>query len=252
MSIVISDTTIKDGIIQQIEQTLGFPDGYIIADATRQAQWLARINKSVDKAYHIIFGADGRWQFDDANHTKYPILTGNIVSQQRDYSFTADSDGNVILDIYRVFYRKSTSDPYYELDPVDVQTDSEHKISSFTNGLNVVAHPQKYDKTSTGIFLETLPPDAVTNGLRLYVNREGSYFTASDVSTGTKMPGFAGSYHEYCVLEPAYSYARANRLDVQETLKRDIVELEEQITEFYGRRDRHQRKIMSGRITSFK
>ena len=79
MSIVISDTTNDDGIIQQIEQTLGFPNGYITDNSDRQTQWLGRINRSLDKVFHIIFKADGRWQFDDGNHTTYPILTGDLV-----------------------------------------------------------------------------------------------------------------------------------------------------------------------------
>lgn len=249
MSLAYSDTTNKDGLLQRIEAKLGFPDGYITGDTTRLAQFTGMVNLGLDKVFHVIFGADGRWQFDDSNHTKYPILTGNIVSGQRDYSFTADSDSNVVLDIHRVFYRKSTDDPYYELTPVDVQTDAEYKISSFTDGLNIEAHPSKYDKTSTGIFLETLPPDNVTNGLKVYVNREGSYFATSDT---TKSPGFAGSYHDYLALFVCYDYALANNLANRDVFKRDMLEMEEQIREFYGRRDRHQRKVFSARITPFK
>src|SRR3990167_9794420 len=246
MSLVISQTTTKKGILQMIEQTLGFPDAYITGDSTRQAQWLARVNLSLDKAFHIIFGADGKWQFDDRNHTDYPIITTNIVASQRDYSFTTDENSNLILDIARVFYRKSTTEPYYELFPIDVQSDAESEISSIVDGMNTEGQPTKYDKTATGIFLDMIPPSAVTSGLKIYINREGSYFTSSDVTAQTKTPGFAGLYHLYCVYEPAYQYAVANNLSNREALDREVQRLELDITEYYSRRSRDERTVMYG------
>lgn len=229
-------------MIQRLEQELGFPDAYISGDATRLKFWTGSINLALDKAFHIIFKADGRWQFDDGNHTTYPILTGNLVDGQRDYSFTADSDSNLILDIQRVFVRTSSSQPYYEVFPTDVQSAPEGEISSFVDGLNTEGVPYTYDKTATGIFLDPIPSANVTAGLKVYVSREGSYFLTSDT---TKTPGFAGLYHEYLVLEPCYRYARANNLQNKETLKRDILELERKIEQFYSRRDKHQRPIMT-------
>lgn len=248
MSIAYNDTTNKDGILQRIEQELSFPDAYISGDATRLKFWTGSINLALDKAFGIIFKADGRWQFDDGNHTTYPILTGNVVANQRDYSFTADSDSNLTLEIFRVFYRSSITTPYYELFPIDVQSSPEGDISSFVDGMNTAAQPSRYDKTSTGIFLDTLPPANVTSGLKVYVNREGSYFTTSDT---TKFPGFAGLYHEYLVLEPCYRYARANSLAKQETFKRDVLELEKKIEEFYSKRDRHDRTVLSGEFNDY-
>lgn len=242
MSLAYSDTSGKDGILQRIEQELGFPDAYITGDSTRLAQWTGSVNLALDRAFHIIFIADGRWQFDDGNQTTYPILTGNLVDGQRDYSFTADSDGNLVLSIDRVFLRMSTTEPYYEIFPRDVQSDAEGEISGFVDGLNTEGRPQTYDKTATGIFLDPIPNANVTAGLKVYISREGSYFVVGDT---TKKPGFAGLYHEYLVLEPAYRYARANRLDAQESLKRDVKELELSITEFYSKRDFHDRPVMT-------
>jgi hypothetical protein len=246
MSLSYSDTTNKDGLLQRIEQELGFPDGYITGDTTRKAQWTGSLNLALDKAFHIIFKADGRWQFDDANHTTYPILTGNLVDGQRDYSFTADSDGNVILDIHKVLVRSSTTSPYEEIYPVDVQSGLD--VSEISDGLNTEGMPYRYDKTATGIFLDPIPNANVTAGIKIYVSREGSYFATSDT---TKTPGFSGLYHEYLVLEPAYRYARANNLTNREVLKRDVLEMEKKITEFYSRRSKDERQVMRGRPINF-
>jgi hypothetical protein len=242
MSLVFSDTSGKDGILQMIEQTLGLPDAYITGDSTRLAQWTGRVNLALDKVFSIIFQADGRWQFDDGNHTTYPILTGNLEDGRRDYSFTADSDGNLVLSIDRVFAKTSSSGPYYEIFPVDVQRDSEGTISGFVDGLNTEGAPYTYDKTATGIFLDPIPNANVTNGLKVYVSREGSYFLTSDT---TKKPGFTGLFHEYLVLEPSYKYARANGLKNQEVLKRDILEMEKAIIDHYSKRDRHDVPVMT-------
>ena len=216
---------------------------YITGDAQRLREWTGSINLALDKALHIIFGADGRWNFDDANHITYPILTGNLVNGQRDYSFTQDADNNLILDIHRVFVRMASTDPYYEIFPVDVQSDREGEISGLIDGLNTKGRPQTYDKTATGLFLDPIPNADSTSGLKVYVNREGFYFTTSDT---TKIAGFAGLYHEYLVLEPAYRYARAQNLSNKEALKRDILELERDIAEHYSRRDRHERTTLYG------
>lgn len=234
--------------MQRIEQELGFPATFITSDTNRLKDWTGSINLALDKAFHIIFKADGRWQFDDGNHTTYPILTGNLVDGQRDYSFTADSDSNLILDIQRVFVRNSSSQPYYEIFPTDVQSAPESEISSFVDGLNTEGQPYRYDKTATGIFLDPIPSANVTAGLKIYVSREGSYFTTASTTT---FPGFAGLYHEYLVLEPCYRYARANTLKKQETFKRDVLELEKKIEQFYSRRDKHQRPIMTHRKINY-
>ena len=253
MSIPLSNTTLRNGIIQRIEQELGFPAAYISGNTNRLLDWVSSINIALDKAFHIIFGADGRWQFDDSNHTTYPILTGDLVDGQRDYSFTADSDSNLILDILRVFIRESATDPYYEIFPVDVQTADESEISQFVDGKNTEGAPYHYDKTATGIFLDPIPDANVSAGIELYVSREGSYFLGDGVAGSNAIEaGFAGLYHEYLVLEPCYRYARANTLlKKQETFKRDYLELEKKIKEFYSRRDKHERKIMRGKCINY-
>lgn len=249
MSLAFSDTTNRDGILQRIEQELGFPATYITGNSDRLKDWTGSINKALDSVFHVIFKADGRWQFDDGNHTTYPILTGNLVANQRDYSFTADSDSNLILDIQRVFVRTSTSNAYYEIFPVDVQSAKESEITNFVDGLNATGSPYTYDKTSTGIFLDPIPSASVSAGLKIYVSREGSYFTTADT---TKLAGFAGLYHEYLVLEPCYRYARANNLKKQETFKRDVLEMEKRIEEFYSKRDRHTRNVMTSKSINFR
>jgi hypothetical protein len=239
LSLSYSDTTNKDGIIQRIEQELGFPDGYISGDTTRLKQWTGSINLALDNVLDIIFAADGRWQADDANHTKQPYIFFDMTINQRTYNFTTDEQSNLILDIYSVYARQSVTSAYYLLEPKDTQSGGD---SYFTDGITRLGWPTAYDKTGNGFKTDITPEATVVNGFQVFINREGSYFSTSDT---TKIPGFNGLYHEYLVLEPCYRYARANTLQKQETFKRDYLELGEAIRKSYGRRARDERKIMT-------
>jgi hypothetical protein len=243
MSIQFSNTTTKAGIIQKIEQYCGFNDGDISGNSTRLAQFTGDVNLAVDQVFHIAFQAGGTWQFDDSNHTDYPIITTNIVSGQRDYSFTSDSNGNLILDVYKVFVADSTG-LFSEVLPVDVQSGAP---SNYTDGLNTGGNPNTYDKTANSIFLDPIPNYNYTAGLKVYINREGSYFATTDT---TKKAGFAGLYHEYLALRPSYFYCLRNKIfDLAERYKREMMEMEEAIADYYKARERDVQKTLIGART---
>lgn len=236
MSLVFSNSSLKSGIVELIDDIVKTNSStYPLANKVRD------INLAIDKAYSIIFKAAGTWNFDDANFTDYPIISTNLVSGQRDYSFVKDASGNVILDIYKVLVANSAG-VYSEIAPYDVQ--SQDTIKTFTDGANTGGIPTKYDKTANGIFLDFVPNYNYANGLKVYINREGSYFTAADT---TKMPGFAGLFHRYLALEAAYQYAVRNSLPVAGGMLRggvrtglasQIYEMEQQIDTYYSQRER--------------
>lgn len=242
MSLAFNDTSTHRGIIQKIERTIYGQDaiGRISGNSTLLAQWTADINCALDRAFHIIFQADGRWQFDDSNHTDYPIITTNLVANQRDYSYTTDANSNLILAIQKVAILPSaTATLYEEITPADAQTDP---LSSFVMS-NTTGIPTLYDKTANGIFLDPIPSYNATAGLKLYISREGSYFTTADT---TKKPGFAGLYHEYLALYPAWQYAHRNNLANTNALYEEVLKLERDITEHYSKRDEDERDVLSG------
>lgn len=239
MSIEFSDTTNKDGLIQFIEFTLGLPDGYISGDATRLKQWTGILNVVFDRTMHWLFSADGKFQYDDSNHTKNPFIFTELTINQRNYNLTTDEQSNLILDIHAVYARQSTTSAYYLLEPVDIQSMGD---SMFTDGLTHTGWPTSYDKTGNLIKLDFTPLSTVENGLKFFINREQTRFLTSDT---TKTPGFAGLYHEILILEACYRYARAHRLDAQETLKRDIKEMQEELVEYQSRRAKDEVTIMT-------
>ncbi|MCP3684626.1 MAG: hypothetical protein GY861_18320 [bacterium] len=190
------------------------------------------INLALDEAMAIIFAAGGTWQYDDYNHTKYPIITTNLVATQRDYSFTTDEEGILILDIYKVMAKDSASGTFKKLTPVDMQTDPP---VTMTDGNDNTGIPTKYDKTATGIFLDLIPSYNSTGGLKIFINREGHKF-ASDDTTATA--GIDGLCHDFLYLKPAYEFARDKGMSNAEQLYRDLIVSTKKIQERYGKRER--------------
>lgn len=239
MSLVFSNTTSKNGILQRIEKTCGFQDGDITGNTTKLAQFTGDVNVALDRVLSLIFSVGGTWQFDDSNHTDYPIITTNLVSGQRDYTFTSDESGNLILEIYKVFVADDSGD-YREILPVDQQSDAP---VNYTDGNNTTGLPITYDKTGNGIFLDPIPNYNETNGLKIYINREASYFSTSDT---TKKPGFAGLFHEYLVLHPSFYYCLRNGISIRNSIKEELMEMETQIMDFYKMREKDTVKRLTG------
>lgn len=248
MSIQFSDTTNLSGILQGIERELGFDYGYITGNTNRLKEWTAQVNLTHDEVLGMIFNTAGgsQWQFDDLNHTDYPIIKTNLVSGRRDYKFTTDEQGNVILDIYRI----TVADPsgvYKDIYNVDQQTPNNNNsdTSSLIDGQNLTGVPTRADLTANGIFLDLIPNYNYTNGLQVHINREGSYFSTSDT---TKKPGIAGLYHEYYIVNPSYRYAQRNNLAVTSSLLERKIGLEDGIKKHYGFRDRGVKKRLQANI----
>jgi hypothetical protein len=210
------------------------------------AQCTADVNLALDSVWATIFEVGGTWQLDDSNFTDYPVITTNLVSGQRDYSFTTDGSGNVILEIYKVLVSDAQGN-YIEINPVDQQS---NVPINFLDGNNTTGQPNSYDKTGNGIFLDPIPNYNYANGLKLLINREASYFTVLDT---TKKPGFAGIFHEYLALRPSYMYCMRNKMfDLAKSLKAEMLEMEDKIREHYAKRNKDEVKRLVARSNNNK
>lgn len=236
MAMVFSDTTDRDGIVELVEDLTG------TQSSTTSSYTLKTKTRDINNAYarYFLLGveAEGRWQLDDTNHTKYPIITTNLVSGQQDYSFTVDEQSNQILDIYRVEILDSTGNGVL-LTPID-QYDV--KGQALTEFMSENAQPTYYDKTANGIILYPAPNYNYTNGLKIYFNRTPSYFVYTDT---TKTPGIPDVFHEYLAIRPAYQYCLRKGLPQKNDLKTDVLELENFIRTYYSNRSKDEPKAMT-------
>lgn len=236
MSLQFSNTSTKNGIIQRIEKTVGFQDGGISGDSTLLAQFTGDVNEALNRALTIIFNVGGTWQFDDSNHTDLPIITTNLVTGQRDYPFTTDGSSNLILEIEKVLVADENG-LFREITPVDIA----NAPTNMWDGQDTGGQPNTYDKLGNGILLDPIPNYNATGGLKLYISREGSYFATSDT---TKKPGIAGLFHEYLVLYPALQYSVRNALAITKNISAMVDKMEEDMREFYLKREEDVRKVI--------
>jgi len=233
-----SDSANKGGLVELIDANVGTNSiSYSIEDKTRD------INLALDRVFSLIFSVGGTWQFDDSNHTDYPIITTDLVSGQRDYSFVTDGAGNFVLDIYKVLVDDGTG-VFKEIFPVDQQTIAP---DNYLDGKNLGNIPNTYDKTGNGIFLDPIPDYNATGGLKILINRTGSYFIKTDT---TKKPGFAPLFHEYLALRPSYQYAYRKNLANANVLKAEMNEMEQALITHYDSREKDSRKVLQGKYRS--
>lgn len=241
MSLVFSASATKSGICELIDDIVNTTTvSYPLIQKARD------VNLALDSFLSIALQAGGKWQFDDSNHTHDPILTTDLVSGQRDYHFTVDEQSNLILDIYRVMVANSDG-VFYDLGTMDQQ--SVEDGSSMVDGQNIQSMPIKYDKTGNGIFLDPIPNYSYTNGLKLFINREALYFTAAST---TVKPGVPGIFHEYFALRPAWQYALRKGLAITDRLYNQVLTMEQAIKEYFGKREKDSRPVLSNRPFNFK
>lgn len=247
MSSSYNDTSTNRGLVQSLERKLGFSTGQISGNSSLLSYFTAEFNVALDELYADIFEVSGKWQFDDQNHTDYPIITTALTTGRRDYTFTSDNNSNLLLEIERVFILpSSTATQYVEIFPVDVQSDDESAGIYENNTTQGV--PVRYDKTGNGIFLDPIPSYTVAAGLKCYVSREGSYFVVGDT---TKKPGFVGLYHDYLALVVAYKYARDKDMKNVARLERDMLIMQRNIKKYYAKRAKDERSILTGKKINY-
>ncbi len=206
---------------------------YPTADITRNA------NRALADATALIVSADGRWQWDDVNHTTDPVATTNIVSGQQSYVFdpdqikvnrveVADADGNWSL-----------------LQPIDTADVFDVSLTDFMSGGGV---PKFYDKIGASTYLYPAPDYSYTAGLKVYYQRGASEFTTADT---TKTPGFATPFHRYVSLCAALDYAAASGNPSAARLRDERDAVAQAMRDFYSERSPDDRPRLSARRYRF-
>lgn len=232
MSLVFNDTATKKGLVQRFEKAIGAKYGTISGNQEKLMDFAARVNLALDDFWNLAIPASGTWQLDDSNHEDYPIIYRDIVSGRREYAFTEDEEANLILDIYKVAILPSaTATLYQEIYPFDELEYESDIVTETTTG----SIPYQYGKLANGIFLEGQPNYDATEGLKIYINREASYFTHEDT---TKKPGVAGTLHAYFYLKPALEYAGEFPIKNAKKLQESVLAMEKAIVDVYSRREK--------------
>lgn len=236
MSLAFSDTTSLKGLVQMYEREIGANRGDVSGNTNLLKEFTADANLAIDDYVATAIQVSGKWKFDDSNHDDFPEMYTDIVSGQREYSFVTDENGNLILDIFKVWIKDGSY--YKELTPAD--SDTTNFITKFQGTETGLA--EMYDKTANIIRLDLLPSANITDGLKVSINREAEYFTHTDT---TKKVGFPGVHHKYFYLKPAYDYARRNSLNSYPRIEGEMMKMDREIKEYFNRRAKDERPTLN-------
>lgn len=239
--IQFSDTTNKNGLIQLCETYTGLGDTGISGDSVLLKKFTSFINTWYGTVVSDILDADGRWQFDDTNHTKEPVATFDLVNGTAKYNFTLDEQSNQILRLAYITVKDSTGN-WLDLTPID--------LSEFQDGISYdefmkTSGTPKFFDVSDGVGIKLFPAPNYSSvaGGKVYFQREPSYFVSTDT---TKKPGFAGPFHIILAMGASHDYNLSKSKANTAALRQEIELRRQELRNFYSRRN----KFEQPRITS--
>src|SRR3990167_3913874 len=195
-------------------------EGTSSTDLLDDATLLRRVNQAYEEVISFIMGCDGKWQFDDTSYTDVPIGITTLVAGQQDYTFATD-----VLEVEQVSVLDSAGN-FQLLKPLDI-----HELgvdpSEFAKEDGM---PQYYDKQGHSLLLYPAPSagqTTLTNGLKVAFKRTADLYTAAQVTTGTKQPGFALPFHIILAYKASIPYCAAYKPKVVPYLVSEVQRLEQ-------------------------
>ncbi len=224
-----SDTSGGQGLIQDCEGRLNFPEAGISGSPALLRQFTRYLNIWYQKVVTMIFASQDDWDWDDSNQTDYPIAVTNLVAGQQDYSMP------VSLSALKIQRMDITYDgvTWHRTNPIDVQSIQTAADATTLAGSFSTESPA-YDIKANSLFLFPTPLVNVTGGLRMWFLRGPLEFTTSDTS---KVPGIDPAFHSMISVGAAMDYALDKSLPTYEGLKEKSDDFEIRLKQYYGKKD---------------
>jgi hypothetical protein len=221
---VFSNTSTGTGIVEQVRALM----------RVDSSQWptskiVASCNNYLDEVMVFLLNNDKRFNPDDANHTKLPSGTTNLVANQTDYSFLTDEQGNRILALTRIEVKDSEG-KWTKLEELDEMSEPLALDTVIVSG-----EPTGYYKIADNVIrLNRIPEASVTAGLKFYFLRAPSYFAATDT---TKEPGVPAILHRGFVVSSAYDGALTLGLQNLQPLSVELQREKAKLVEYVSSRN---------------
>lgn len=215
-------------------------------DSLSAANLLIYINEAYERVVGWLIVNDGRWQFDDNNYTDLPEDTGTLVEATRLVTVNANYlaiEQVLVLDVdgeWRVI------PPVDKTDYTDIPIEEYYGTTGF---------PEVYDKLSEDTF-ELFPAPTSTavtlaSGFKVKYKRTADVFTTAQVTTGTKVPGFASPWHNILAYMAADIYCSLYKPERVAYLRAKTDEMKKEMLKHYSKRDKDDRAIMTNKPISY-
>lgn len=225
-----NDTTNNSGICQEADAICKTDStSYPLKDKSRRA------NSALSDFTSIALDSDERWQFGDTNNTDLPIGSADLVSGQDDYSLDI-----AMLKLLKIEVKDSSGN-WAEIKPLDQADAGIPLAEQLTTGV-----PQYYDKLENSLILYPTPDYSQVESLKVYFQRDASYFVSTDT---TKQPGIPTIFHKYIALKVAEPYLRDNKKENYVSVRNEVQKYEEEkIPGYYAKRSKDERPQFTARV----
>lgn len=196
-----SNTTIRDGILQNCEDLCGLGYTGITGNTDLLYKFTGYANQAMDKIAMAILTVDKNWRWDDtASYGDFPVATNDLIDGQRDYVLpkaTNSSDISTLWKVYKVRI-KDTNGVWYDLIPLASDEDE--------NNSNSTGRPTHYRLLGNSIRLSDTPDTGrvtFTAGIQVWFQRAFVKFLYTDT---TKQPAIMSGFHYLLQLDMSASY----------------------------------------------
>jgi len=243
---VFSDTTgTKDGLVQRFEFWTRMKDGAVTGTLLKQVT--SRINVAYERIMPILLSNSDYIRWDDKGHGDRPIGTFDIVSGQSDYTIAVDENSLEILNITAVRILTSATATEYE-DLNRFKLDDSRVLDAMSPNPSSAGIPDGYVENGNSIFFTPEPNYSVTDGVKIFFQREHDRFASTDT---TKTSGIPKIFDELLVLHAAKDWTAVNRTNdasLRNEIRLQIEELERNLKNFIDMRNPTDIKMTMGSV----
>ena len=239
---VFSDTTTRQGLLQEVEDLTGVGATGISGNPILLQTFTRNINNWYLRAVGWLLESSHKWQFDDSNYTDLPRATADLVADQRDYTLPAATAGGNASTFLRLLKLSVLDSSGLEvvLEHSDVDEARLNEMYS-TSGI-----PRFYKLVGNSIKVypaASATSTTLTAGLIAYFERSVDLFTTSDT---TQQPGIPQLFHRILSLGAALDQGIPNDRD-EARAERNLQKLEVELKRFQVDKNRDVRVRMTPR-----
>lgn len=210
-------TTEKNGILQACERQTRLGDATITGTASYLAEFTNYCNEVSRELWTIIFRVYGGWQYDDSNQTDLPSASAILTSGQTTYAIP---DGSLTV---RGIEVKDASGNWHALSPITEEQirngfetgNTSGQLSSGTNGaigafLTTAGTPLYFQLVGNTAKIFPAANWTQASSFKVFYDRGSVSFLTTDITPGTKQPGFASEFHDLIPLGASCIWYESN------------------------------------------
>lgn len=191
-----------------------------------------QVNYSLDKYTYLAITSDGKAQVDDTTNDDISRATATLDAGKNKVKLGGDFITWSYIEI------ENSAGERWRLKPYDQRFNEETTTSSANTG-----RPSRYDYYGGHFYFDKYADQAYT--VRAHYNRAFNHVSVDNLSATIGIPTI---HAEYLAVSGAAKLALANNDPSYTSLKREVMEMEEDIVDFYRTRDEDMPQVLQAKI----